>query len=204
MTSSCAIDRLLKRSLKLNTAILFLLVMLSGCSLTSNNLDPSSTRSLGDGMMMIARPLPAVTAVSPGKLLAFMPLPEPEGPWLKINRASSLIQLIEADQILASAKGDNFQSLPSGRFEVVHKQRRAPWHASSDYFNARKLAVPPSGASTRFLRGALGEFAIFLTKDLPVHSGPVSSPEIGGAKVAEKELSRIYYQIDVGTTVTIE
>ncbi|MDC0357850.1 L,D-transpeptidase [Oligoflexia bacterium] len=159
---------------------------------------------LQDGVIIIARPAPGVTEVSQQKLLAFLPGDSLHaGKWLRVDKVAKTVNLMEDDEILATSSGVGIENLQPGRYEVLHKQRNAPWHASDSYFSSRKLPLPGQGEKARFLRGALGEFAVFLSEDTPLHNGPVWSTDIGGVKLKEGDISRIYYHLEVGSMVEV-
>lgn len=68
----------------------------------------------------------------------------------------------------------------------------------------RQLESPPQGDKQRYRRGALGDFAIFLNQDTPLHCGPIWLGEIGGLRLSEADLSRLYYQVETGSVVEIK
>lgn len=187
----------------------FVLVALSaivcGCG-HSTPRPPAETAAnwLRDGMIAISRPVPSVSE-SPSTLLGFMPVGKQIrlGSWVSIDRASRLISIMEGDRQTAVLSGDGIDSLKPGIYRVLHKQKNALWYAPDSYFSARALPVPAQGDRSRFRRGALGEFVVYLDKTTPIHSGPVWSEEIGGARIDESELSRLYYSLDIGTQVEI-
>ena len=86
----------------------------------------------------------------------------------------------------------------------MHKQRNPLWYAPDSYFKARLLPLPAEGDRSRFRRGALGEFVLFVDKDTPIHSGPFGSEEIGGIRLEEDDISRLYYQLELGATIRVE
>jgi len=102
-----------------------------------------------------------------------------------------------------SLDGEGFENLKEGIFSVLHKQRSPLWYAPDAYFTARKESVPPEGDKERYRRGALGEFAMFLDKDTPLHCGPLSLPEIGGARLDDLQFSRVYYSLPIGAVVEV-
>jgi len=153
---------------------------------------------------MIARPAPAPSQVSSTSVLGFLPVQAaPHRSWLSLDRASSSISLMDGDKVVAVVKAQGLESARSGSFQVIYKQKNAPWYAPDSYFSARNLAVPSAGDKSRFRRGALGEYVIFLAKDLPIHSGPVWSSEVGGIQLKNEELSKLFYALDVGAPIEI-
>jgi hypothetical protein len=101
-------------------------------------------------------------------------------------------------------KGEGLGQVVPGRYELLHKQRNPLWYAPDAYFAKRGLMVPPAGDRARFRRGALGDFVLFLNKDTPIHSGPIWSEDLGGARLDENDLSRVYYKVEAGTPIQVE
>jgi hypothetical protein len=110
---------------------------------------------------------------------------------------------MEGSKEIAQGAIEGVSSLRPGTFSVRHKQRSALWHAPEEYFAARGLEVPAAGTKARFLRGALGEFALFIDKDTPIHSGPIATDEIGGIRAEEDLLSQLYYSLEVGSPIEV-
>ena len=180
-----------------------------------NNQPNGITEWKSDGLIVISRMSPAPQTLSQETLLGFFPgsfpslvttnneLKAREGKWLVIDRNLNRISLNEGGNELVEVSSTGLDLLPQGTFSVVLKQRSALWHAPDSYFSSRNLPVPPVGDLERFRKGALGEFVVFLDKETPLHSGPVALEEIGGAKLNEDDLAKIYYQIETGTPVEI-
>ena len=155
-----------------------------------------------DGMIAMSRPLPSINSTSSLTGLGF--IPSAKGSWLAIDRGTGEVQLMEEKKSISSAFGVGANRLQPGTYEIQHKQRNAPWYAPDAYYKARGLPVPPEGDKTRYMRGALGEFVLYIDKSTPIHSGPIWNPEIGGVKVDEITLAKIYYSLEVGDTIRVE
>jgi hypothetical protein len=125
------------------------------------------------------------------------------GTWLSINSIERSIRLMSGDSVISTASGDGLDKVTPGTYQLLHKQRNALWYAPDSYFSSRNLPVPPQGDKSRFRRGALGDFVLYINKDTPIHSGPFWSTDIGGIRLEDSELSRIYYQLPVGAEIEI-
>jgi hypothetical protein len=72
------------------------------------------------------------------------------------------------NQALADAQLNNTHPIDtqeiSGNYNVILKQKRPLWYAPDNYYTERNLPLPGEGASERYLKGALGEYAIYLIK----------------------------------------
>lgn len=144
-------------------------------------------------------------ALDSGALLGFMPLPPSQAAlWLSIDTRAGTIALMRGSTEIVGMQGQGAQELKAGTYTVVHKQSDPRWYAPDSYFTRRGLPVPPEGDRARLRRGALGEHAIFLDKDTPLHTGPIWSAEVGGVKVESGAFGHIYEQLDVGSKVEIK
>lgn len=122
---------------------------------------------------------------------------------LLINRKAGTIAVIEDGRVVQSVRGEGVENLKAGKFQLLHKQRNALWYAPDSYFSLRNLPLPPAGHRERFRRGALGEFVLFVDESTPLHSGPLASSEIGGVRISETDLARIYYSVAPGIPVQV-
>lgn len=183
---------------------LLILPLLSACGSIQNTSAPSR-EALKNGSIVIARPIPDVQQ-GPVAMLGFMPSSQNRlGNWISIDRSTGTLTLRENDASLLSLKiSDGIDSLKPGVFTVVHKQKQPLWYARDSYFTSRGLEVPAEGSKERFRKGALGEYALYLTPEFPIHAGPVWSTDVGGLRVSEEALSRLYFQLDVGVPVEVK
>lgn len=111
---------------------------------------------------------------------------------------------MNGDTVAQAFSGEGIENLSPGNYNLLHKQRNALWYAPAGYFQKRNQQVPPDGDRSRFRRGALGAFALFLNKETPIHSGPVWSDEIGGIRLSENDISRLYYAVELGAPIEVQ
>ena len=126
------------------------------------------------------------------------------GHWLSIDTSAKKVVLMEGDRVVDAAAVENLGNVKAGTYQLLHKQRNPLWYAPDGYFSRRNLKVPPQGDRSRYRRGALGDFALFIDKDTPIHSSPVWADDVGGIRVAEGDLSRLYYRLDVGSFIEVK
>jgi hypothetical protein len=105
-------------------------------------------------------------------------------------------------KVLAT-NGEGLQSLRPGSYQVLHKQTRPVWYAPDAYFSARGLPVPPKNDGQRYRKGALGDFVVIFNKDMPLHNGPIWTQDVGGIKLSDNDLAKIYYSLEVGAPVEV-
>ena len=197
-----------------------LIATLCACSGTGGGLmtaPPPEPRAgwMADGAITLARSAPPAQLVGQATMLGFLPgtipaaIPaiaapaERVGPWISIDRSSQKLTLFNGAAVVGSFSGEGFDRLTTGSFRLTLKQRNPLWYAPDSYFTSRNIEVPAPGDRARFRRGALGDFAVFLDRTTALHSGPVWSTDIGGLRLEENDLSRIYYQLEIGSYVEI-
>lgn len=140
----------------------------------------------------------------PGTVPALLaPRIEPVGAWLSIDTKDRTLSVMESGEIVFSAPfaGGAPSVSPDGAFSVLLKQRNAVWFAPDDYYTARDLIPPSQTSRDRYLKGALGDFVVYLAEDFAIYSGPVDVPEISGIRLDPSDLARIYYLLPVGSKV---
>ena len=186
--------------------------LLSACSLLSSSndskLSPPATNYSGEGIVSLAGPIPAIqppsAILASARALGFVPTQAiHDGSWVSIESSTGMVRLMNGSSELRSGVAEGAKNLRTGTFQLRHKQRSALWHAPESYFASRGLAVPAAGAKDRFLRGALGEFSLFIDKATPIHSGPLWTQELGGLRIEENLLSSFYYSLEVGAPIEV-
>lgn len=178
------------------SCLVAIFTLVCGCS----KPDVISFRS--DGYVSINRIAPQIA--TPETLLGFLPaLENNSGDWLQIDTKSKKLILFEGTKKLQEAAIEGDISLKPGRYEIKHKQRSPLWYAGDDYFEARGLSVPEVGHRERYRRGALGDFALFIDSDTPIHSSPEYNKEVGGIRIDDEQMRKIYYSLDVGSVIEI-
>ena len=186
------------------TIVVLLSIVTSGC--LTNRAVENEQHWMESGLLTLSRPAPGVNSRhNSNKVLGFMPTTRQSSKTtLLIDRQARSLVISKngnpIDEMLVEALAD----LNPGHYTVVHKQRNPLWHATDQYFIDRNLEVPPIGAKARYHRGALGEFVVFLDKETPIHDSPVYCEAVGGIQVASNSMSRLYYQLEVGTDVEVK
>lgn len=100
-------------------------------------------------------------------------------------------------------KAQGTYALAKGSFSVAGKEVDPLWHAPPTYFLRRGLQVPEEGAPARAMRGALGHQALFLSKVVAIHSGPIWNDDVGGVKLSAADMAMIFDAVGVGAAVEV-
>ncbi|HMO17268.1 MAG TPA: L,D-transpeptidase [Oligoflexia bacterium] len=124
--------------------------------------------------------------------------------WLELDREKKELSVYKGKEKIKSVAGEGVVAVAPGEYPLQHKQKGALWYAPDEYFEKRRLQVPPRGDNFRYRRGALGPYTLYPTTDFVIHSGPFWSEEIGGLRLPEAELASIFLMIQVGTPVVVK
>lgn len=183
---------------------LLVLTTLVGCSARRPIAEPEGADVKSNGLISLTRLAPTVTN-TPHSVLGFIPVDSDRvGKWISIDASKGLITLMEGQEAIASAQAEGKMKLEPGRYNILHKQRSPLWYAGDSYFLKRGLSVPGSGDKIRYRRGALGDFALFIDKETSLHSSPVWTDEVGGLRISDEEIRKIYYSVDIGSLIEIK
>jgi hypothetical protein len=171
---------------------------------------PPRTAWISDGALSISRSVPNPPAVNehpPGgsTMLGFAPhTVRSSDSRLTAVRSDRTIVIMDGASTVQRISGEGIEQLKPGKYTVAHKQRAPLWYAPDQYFSRRSVAIPPANHQERYRRGALGEFALFLDSGSPIHAGSIWSEDVGGVRVAEEDMARLYYAVAVGATLEVQ
>jgi hypothetical protein len=155
------------------------------------------------GSLVLSRPAPRRSVASrPSLALGFSPRQD-SAVSLEIDTGLGVGVLRSNNGIQSNVPMLSVSDLPPGKYTVVHKQHRPAWYAPDEYFVRRNLPVPPQGDATRYLRGALGERAIYLDDQRSLHASPIECDEVRGVRMKETEIARLFDSLPVGSTVLV-
>lgn len=191
--------------------VILLSFTLSACLRYHVDQSASNKAGIGSGEIVLARAVPAAADLGPDsqlRVMGFLPsgiYPAISGPWLEVSRDESILRLMNGADVVREIPVEGVSRLQPGNFSIVLKQRAPLWYAPDSYFSNRQLPLPKSGDQDRYRRGALGEFALFIAENIPVHSGPVDTDEVGGVRIPNNEdMSRVYYTLAIGSAVVVK
>jgi hypothetical protein len=200
----------------------------SGCSLGDVFYDPaagevkmSHIKWVESGSLAVVRSAPAELSVHDAlalsiergaQVLGFGPLPtrpiiqkaslQPQYALL-IKRSEGVLAVVQSGRVVTLIECEGTTSVAPGNYTVEHKQMDPVWYATDEYFTRRGLSVPVEGAKDRFLRGAYGKHALFLSSSLALHSSHVWTPEVGGIRLPSQELTKLFENLPLTTAVKV-
>jgi hypothetical protein len=180
------------------------LLVMTGCATSSFN-PQSKEQWLPDGALALVRPIPKEgNYPEPMARMRSSMTAEGDGlPRLIVESAKHTLTLNLPGETPVVMKAYGAYALKHGSYSVALKQTDPLWYAPPTYFLRRGMKVPNEGNKSRYMRGALGRKALFIDKQVAIHTGPVWNEEIGGIKVSEDDMARLFETVGIGTTVEV-
>ncbi len=177
----------------------------TGANFAVSNDGTAAGAALSEGSILISRPVPELlTAQNLPSAMGFVPsFQGANSPWLLLDRSANTASLMNGETATETTGLLDLADIPAGRYSVLLKSRNPLWYANDRYFVERDMDVPPDGSKDRFLRGALGDYAIYLSKNTAIHSSPAWSSDVGGVRIDDSPLSKFYYMLPVGAMIEV-
>lgn len=173
---------------------------------------------LPDGSLSLVRPVPRLSMVSEAmaqpksdvfnepkaRMRSPSEIPSPNvAPLIVIETTKHTLTLSIPGEDPLTVKAQGAYALKKGTYSVALKQMDPLWYAPPTYFLRRGIKVPPEGSKARFMRGALGHQALFFDKQVAIHSGPIWNDEIGGVKLSQEDMNRLFETVAIGTQIQV-
>ena len=169
------------------------------------------------GTILVSRTIPAqieVAAVA-GKHRLMMPLigyippstgflPADNETWLEVDSSKKTITLFRGKAVVTIVQAEGAVSAAPGLYALQHKEKDPVWYAADEYFTKRQITPPSEESEGRYLRGALGSYALFPTDSFAIHSAVVWTSDVGGLKVARADLAKLFYMLPLGSSIIIK
>lgn len=141
-------------------------------------------------------------------LLGYFPprlskLPANNEIWMEFDQAERQLKIYEGKQLLQMVSAESDGKIQCGEYLVQSKQSDPRWYATNQYYTSRGLPVPSDISPERYLQGALGSQALFLSENLAIHSSPLWTKEVGGVRVDRQTLSKVFERAPLGVSVIV-
>jgi len=97
---------------------------------------------------------------------------------------------------------------PVGAFEVGRKKQDPLWYAPDWHYVERGRPIPPAYSEERYLRGVLGDYALYLSDEIAIH-GTEDASSVGRAsshgclRMNNADIAIVYPLVEIGTQVAI-
>lgn len=207
----------MKKNLFTNSAAICLCLsfFIQGCS---TNRQSATFPFLASGSILISRPAPAISAKNPtNDAFGFIPLTrEQENKTEKVQDDKITDKMIAVDlskgtvtlkekELTQDMKILSVNLAPGSKdYNVMHKQENPAWYANDDYFKNRELSVPGAFDRSRYLKGVLGEYAVYFAEDLSFHCSPYDNQEVHGIRLSPEDLGKLFAATKVGDKVSLK
>lgn len=188
-----------------NILALLIILFISACSSTKTTALKQTNQGYAanwiiDGSISISRPMPQITVISEPTALSFMPV-EYDNYWLNVSLEEKTLTLMRGTTPVLMAPGE-VSKLKKGKFNIILKEHHPLWHASDQYFINRDLLVPAPYSEDRFLKSALGKYAIYTDSGVTIHSGSINLES--AIKLSENNLAMLFANLTPDSMVVIE
>lgn len=160
----------------------------------------------------------AVIALGMGALVVFMfpagslgsmrpdnhtPTGDEALPHLVLESAKHTLTLTVPGQAPVKMNAQGAYALAKGTFTIQQKVNDPMWKAPPTYFLRRGLQLPEDGSSAYMVKGALGRQALFMDERVAIHNSLVWSDEVGGVRVNNEDMARLFESVKVGATIEV-
>lgn len=200
------------------TLLIISSLVLASCSFFDSSADVTSEEEfLSSGTLVLSQRVPSnreltvekTTKSAMAPVVGYFPnadkfFPAVNEHWISIDKATKTISLFRGDEKLKDVKAVGKMNLKEGTYSLLHKEKNPLWYAPDKYFARRGIEVPSSDDLGRYRRGAYGDYALFLPNALAIHSSPIWSSEVGGIKVDEKEIKKLYASLSLGSQIIVK
>jgi lipoprotein-anchoring transpeptidase ErfK/SrfK len=196
---------------------IFLVLTLSACSFFSESAPvlPALSMAQASGSLTLARPVPplAVVDASDGNnaLRGFLPVsPTHLTSPLSNTPLNRIIHIDLSSKTIrfGAGKTGQIQATPNeltpGTYRIIHKQESPLWYAPDEYFSVRNITAPAKNDRSRYRKGALGNYALFLTPTLAIHDSSVDAREVGGLRMDSETVKSLFEATSVGSEVVVQ
>jgi len=198
---------------------LILTSALCSCSAAKKPADLAAPGSpyLSSGTIVLSRQVPSeLTSAqiaepnqSYSPVVGYIPplsgiLPASNEFWVEIDTHAMTVSVFRGDEKVKSVQAEGTVPLAPGKYALQYKQKFPTWYAPNSYFEKRKLDVPSEQDKSRFRKGALGDYALYPTSEFAIHCSPVPSSDVGGIRLPKQELSSLFQQLPLGTSVVVK
>lgn len=190
--------------------------LISSCIILASCASNQSTNFLSSGSIVLSKTVPNSVASQQiakekldfedmNQLLGYFPPTDEFSPafnetWLEINSKEGKVSLMQGDLPIEQFNFTGIISAKEGAYYVSAKQIDPIWNAPASYFINRGLSIPSNSSRA----GAYGDMAVFATGGLVIHSAPVWISEVGGLKVSQKKLSKIFSSLPLGSQILVK
>ena len=124
-------------------------------------------------------------------------------PHLLIESATHTLTLSIPGQTPVKMNAQGAYALTKGTFQVQQKVTDPMWKAPPTYFLRRGLQIPEDNSPARLMKGALGQKALFVNERIAIHNSSVWTDEVGGVRLSNEDMARLFESVRVGATVEV-
>lgn len=111
---------------------------------------------------------------------------------------------IKKQGIAHSFNIESIKDFVPGVYKVLLIQEKPTWYADDNYYIRREISSPKPNSKERFLKGVLGPKAIYLSKDITLHSSNYLADDAKGLRFSADEIEGLSMLLSVGGTLLVK
>ena len=156
------------------------------------------------GMIAIAESLPTYKSELSPQIVSFLAADNKiEGNWLLIDTKHRTLSIKNGDETLDTVAIKGNMGVRPGMYSVFYKEESPLWYASDNYYYSRNLTPPQKYSQERYVKGALGNFAIFLNENIAIHDSKINTFDVQGLRIDSNDIKKVYSSLKSGALVRV-
>lgn len=188
--------------------LLPMLLILTSCVARQNAVKEQSNTYLPtyeqSGMIAVASRLPLEKQELSNQIISFLSSDDNiEGNWLLVDIKRHTLSIKQGDNTLETFAIQGNSGLRPGIYSVFHKEQEPLWYANDNYYLSRNLVPPQRDSRERYVKGALGSYAIFLNDNFAIHDSKIGSYDVQGIRVDSNDIQKVYSSLKSGALVRV-
>ena len=179
------------------------ILLLCSCSLYTQKQDTSEQTYMNNynqnGMIAISESLPTIKSDLSPQIVTFLAADNKiDGNWLLVDTRRRTLSIKNGDTTLDTVDIQGNMGVRNGMYRVFYKEEYNIWY---DY--SRNMTPPEQFSKERYVKGALGNFAIFLSENIAIHDSKISTFDVQGLRIDSNDIKKVYSSLKSGALVRV-
>ena len=184
------------------------ILLLCSCSLYTQKQDTSEQTYMNNynqnGMIAISESLPTIKSDLSPQIVTFLAADNKiDGNWLLVDTRRRTLSIKNGDTTLDTVAIQGNIGVRPGMYSVFYKEESPLWYATDNYYYSRNMTPPEQFSKERYVKGALGNFAIFLSENIAIHDSKISTFDVQGLRIDSNDIKKVYSSLKSGALVRV-